>query len=426
MIANDLRDGATSPITLPNLDKPFNFMSEHFIAHRHAYYAHLREQMPVARAKVSVLNVYTLARYDDCVALLKDPRFVRNRKNFGARGLMPFPTPKSVQLVAKSMILEDEPEHRRLRQLVHRAFTPRALKHLEERIESLTHELLDAAAAEARAGGGVIDLMQAYALPIPVTVIREMVGVSEEDMPRFQSGLRVLIDGFSGLGILRTFLFDLPKATTFLRGLIADKRANPGDDILTGLIQAEEDGERLSEDELISMVYLLIFAGYETTVHLITNGVLTLLQHPQELARLRADPGMMTSAVEEITRYAGPILGTKMNYASEDVSWHGVTIPKGAAVMPLLESANYDPDHFPEPERFDIARSPNRHLGFGQGIHYCLGAPLARLEAGIAFQNLWDRFPDLTLAVALEAIEVARMPLWYRHKTLPVRLEGAS
>lgn len=191
---------------------------------------------------------------------------------------------------------------------------------------------------------------------------------------------------------------------------------------VTGLIEAEEDGDRLSEDELVAMVFLLIVAGYETTVHLITNAVQTLLTHPEQLARLRAEPELIESAVEEVLRYNGPVHGTKPEYALEDVTLHGVTIPKGAVVMPLLGAANHDPAVFENPEVFDIARTPNRHLGFGQGIHYCLGAPLARLEARIALKTLFERNPNLRLAVRPEELKLQYIPGWHRHVSLPVVL----
>jgi cytochrome P450 len=404
-------------LTHNDIKGPINLSSKHFSANKYAYYQWLREEAPVYRGKISLITTYLLSRYDDCVHLLKDPRFVRNRTTATGGRRMPFPVPKSVALMAQSMILEDEPEHRRLRNLVHQAFTPRALARLEERIDRLTHELLDQ--AEQR---GTVDLIRAYALPIPVTVIKELVGVSDTDMPKFRSSLRVLTDGLTGWSLFRTLFWDLRHAVTFVRDLIARKRLDPQDDILTGLIHAEEEGNTLREDELVSMVFLLIFAGYETTVHLVTNGVATLLQHPDQLARLRAQPDLMASAVEEILRYNGPVHGTKLSYAVEEVTLHGVTIPKGSAVVPLLGAANRDPSVFANPEVFDIARSPNKHLGFGQGIHYCLGAPLARMETRIALKNLLERNPNLRLAVGPEELKVQHIPLWHRYERLPVVL----
>ena len=399
------------------IKEPIDVNSKEFTNNKYEYYKLLREEYPVCKGKVSVMDAYFLSRYDDCVNFLKDPRFVRNRTTATGGGRFPFPMPKSVSLMANSMINEDEPDHRRLRDLVHQAFTRQSLAKMEGRIEQLTNTLLDKAEPQ-----GTVDLKQAYALPIPVTVIQEMVGVADEDMPRFYNGVKALSDGFSGLTMFRTFFWDMPRLSKFVRELIYRKRSNPQSDILTGLIQAEADGEKLSEDELVAMVFLIIIAGYETTVYLILNSVLTLLQHPDQLARLRSEPELINSAVEEILRYKGPVQGTKPAYAVEDVVLHGVTIPKGAAVFPLLGAANHDPDAFENPEVFDIARSPNKHLGFGSGIHTCLGAPLARMETRIAITNLIKRNPNLRLAVDTSELELINMPLWHRYKSLPVML----
>ncbi|MCG8353499.1 MAG: cytochrome P450 [Chloroflexales bacterium] len=407
----------TKTMTNLPIKHPLNINSREFTANQYAYYQWLRQEAPVYKGKVSIINAYLLSRYEDCVWALKDPRFVRNRTTATGESRMPFPMPKSVAFLAQSMIVEDEPAHRRLRNLVHKAFTPRALAQMEERIERLTHELLD----KAEQQGGV-DLMSTYALPIPVTVISEMVGVADADMPKFRNSMQVLTKGFSGWTLFRTFFWDMPSMVRFVRDIIARKRADPQDDILTALIHAEEEGEQLSEDELISMVFLLIIAGYETTVHLITNSVVTLLQHPAQLAHLRAQLALMESAVEEVLRYNGPVQGTKPGYAMEDITLHGVTIPRGAAVMPLLGAANHDPAVFANPEVFDIARTPNKHLGFGQGIHYCLGAPLARMETRIALKNLLDRNPNLRLAVRPEELRLQNVPLWRRYERLPIVL----
>jgi cytochrome P450 len=400
-----------------DLKHPLNVGSQEFADHKYAIYAWLREQAPVYRARVSVLKIYLLSRYDDCVALLKDPRFVRDRSTATGGRRMPFPMPRSASLLAQSMILEDEPEHQRLRGLVNSAFKPRAIARIEERIERLTHELLDEAEKRGR-----VDLLSAYCLPIPATVIRELVGVPEEDMRRFGGLMNTVSRGMSGATLFRAFFWELPKAARFMRELIERKRRDPQDDILTGLIQAEENGERLAEDELVSLVFLLVVAGFETTVHGIANGVLALLQHPAQLERLRDEPEKMDSAVEEILRYCGPIHGTKMNYATQDVTLHGVTIPKGAPVIPLLGAANHDPRAFESPEVFDIARTPNRHLGFGHGPHFCLGAQLARMETRLALKALLERNPNLRLAVEPERLELQNLPFWHRHRSLPVIL----
>ena len=410
-------DAAEVPIKLP-----IKVYSKEFRENKWAYYSWLRDNAPVCPARIALLNGFLVSRYEDCASLLKDPRFVRNRSTAtgGGRRTL-FPVPKSVALMAQSMITTDNPDHRRLRTLVQKAFTPGALKKLEQRVEHLTHSLLDE--METRLGSkGSIDLMERFALPIPVTVISEMVGVSAHDMPRFRSGIQTMTKGVSGWRIFKTLFWDLRRSSSFVRDLIRRKREEPADDILTGLIQAEEDGDSLTEDELVSLVFLLVVAGFETTVHLISNSVLSLVTHPDQLDRFKADAELGGTMVEEVLRFNGPIHGTKPNYAAEDVTWHGVDIPRGSIVIPLLASANHDPRAFDDPEVFDIARSPNRHLGFGWGPHICLGAALARMETRIAVTNLFDRFPDLDLAVDESALELRKLPMWHSLEALPVKL----
>ena len=407
--------------TPQKLPFPLDLSSKEFANNKYEYYKWLREEAPVFKGKISIIDAYVLSRYDDCVNFLKDPRFVRNRTTATGGGRMPFPMPlpipRSTQLMSQSMITEDEPDHRRLKNLVHQAFTRHSLEKMSARIDELTNNLLDKAEQK-----GTVDLKEAYALPIPVTVIQEMMGVDDEDMPKFKDGLTALKDGFSGWSLVRTMFWDMPRLSKFVRELIARKRSNPQDDILTKLIQAEDEGEKLNEDELVGMVFLMIIAGYETTVQLITNGVLVLLQHPDQLEKLRNRPELIESAVEEMLRYIGPVHGTKPAYALEDVTLHGVTIPKRSAVMPFLGAANHDPSVFENPEVFDIERFPNKHLGFGSGIHACLGAPLARMETKIALTNLIERNPNLRLAVEPSALKLQVRPGWHTYENLPVVL----
>lgn len=396
--------------------KPLNLNDSNFVNNKYEYYKWLREHSPVHVGKISVIKIFLLSRYEDCLSLTKDPRFLRNRSTITGGGKFPFPLPKSMSLVADSMIIEDDPEHKRLRNLVQKAFAPKVLRGMEENIEAMSHELLDAVE-----GQDSFELKQAYALPIPVNVIGRLVGVSQDLMPRFRDSIRYLSEGFSGWSMLRTVVFDIPKAVKLVREMIAEKRENPADDILTGLIEAEEEGDRLSENELISMIFLLIIAGFETTVNLISNGVVALTQHPEQMARLRSEPELFGSAVEEILRFNGPLHGTKMTYAREDIELHGVTIPKGSSVMPLLGAANHDPEVFANPEVFDIARTPNRHLGFSQGNHFCLGAFLARMETKIALKTLLERYPNLQLAVPAKELQLQKLPGWHRYYDVPVR-----
>jgi cytochrome P450 len=398
-----------------DLTKSVNLSGTDFINNKYQYYEQIREERPVHRAKISVLTVYTLARHEDCSNILKDPRVLRNRSTVTGGSRFPIPMPKSIKPLMESMIQEDDPNHRRLRELVRRGFRPQAIAQLEARIDAYSHELLDSLTQQSQ-----FDLQSQYALPIPVMMISEMMGVSKTAMPTFQKVFGVVTSGFTGWRMFRTLFFDLPDTVKYVRELIRQKRENPADDILTGLIEAEDDGDRLTEDELVAMVFLLIIAGYETTVHLITNGVLTLLDHPDQLDRLRSEPALIDTAVEEILRHRGPVQTTKPGYATEDIELHGVTIPRGKPIMPLFGAANHDPRVFDNPGTFDIARTPNRHLGFGHGVHFCLGAHLARAETRLALLNLIERFPDLHLAVDRSRLVLQRMPGWHRYDGLPV------
>ena len=419
-------------MTFNNLSTPPDLTSKEFANNKYQYFEWMRREAPVAHCKYVTGKAFVVSRYEDCVALLKDPRVVRdNRKIDTSSPLLPsfIPLPKSTELILHSMIGSDEPDHKRLRSLVHQAFTRKSMSELSDspmgrlrqRIDTLTNTLLDEAEAKSKAEGSV-DLKEAYALPIPVTVIQEMVGVSDADMPRFYEGIEAIITGFSGVRIILTMLWDVPRLSSFLRELINRKRENPGKDMLTGLIQAEEEGQKLTEDEIVSMVFLIIAAGYQTTVHLITNGVIALLQHPDQLAKLRANPDLIESAVEEILRFTSPVYITELAYAGEDMQLHGVSIPKGKVVTACIGSANHDPEMFENPEVFDIERSPNKHLGFGSGIHACLGAPLARMEAKIALTNLLKRNPNLQLAVGSSELELETTPGLHSYKHLPVVL----
>ena len=393
------------------LQIPSNLNSKEFAQNKYEYYKWLREKSPAFNGKLIVANSYVFSRYEDCAMMLNDPRFIRDRTTItgGSKSIIPLPLPsfislpKSVEIMAQNMLYQDEPDHKRLRSLVHQAFTRKSIAKISTRIEQLTHDLLDA-------------------LPIPVTVIQEMVGVSDEDMSELYNGIESIMDGFSGWRIFRTMFWDMPHLSKFLRTLIERKRDNPGEDILTGLIQAEEEGQSLSEDEIVGMVFLLIAAGFETTVELITNGVIALLQHPEQLARVRDNPDLIEPAIEEILRFCGSVQSTEANYAAEDITLHGVTIPKGATVFPLLGAANHDPAMFENPEVFNITRSPNKHLGFGSGIHSCLGAQLARMETKIAITSLLKRNPNLRLAVEQSELEIQLRPGFHMYKSLPVIL----
>jgi cytochrome P450 PksS len=281
----------------------------------------------------------------------------------------------------------DDPDHRRLRALVQPAFNPRLVERLRSRVEMLSEELLDGIARR-----GSTDLIVDFAEPIPTTIIAELLGIPVEDRRRFRAWTeRIVIADASGWAMLRA----VPSFIAFMRNLrrqIEAKRANPGDDILSSLLAADAGGDRLSGDEVLAMAFLLLVAGHETTVNLIGNGVLALLDHPAEIERLRADPSLIATAVEEMLRFNGPLMIATERYASEDLRIGGTAIPRGSLVYVCIASANRDDGAFPEPDRFDVARQPNRHLAFGDGLHFCLGSALARMEGQVAIASLVRRF----------------------------------
>ena len=399
-----------------NIKTPVNLSSEAFTNNKHAHFRYLLEEAPVHKAKVMTgLSVYAISRYEDVDRFLKDKSLVRDRTSLG-KSPFPFPLPKSVQLLASGMINKDDPEHQRLRRLVSGAFTPAAIKKLSQRIEVLADELVHSLKDKS-----TIDLRSDFAHPIPVAMIAEMVGIEKDEVPKLAQSMASLTEGFSGLRILKTIAFDLPAAVEFLRTLIARKKQNPGNDILTALIQAEDDEGALSDDELVAMVFVLIIAGHETTFNLITNAVHALLTHKEQLKRLQEDAGLMPSAIEEVLRHSGPIYGTKGEYSRVDLELHGVRIPKGKMIMNLVGAANLDPSVFKEPERFDIARDNNRHFGFGVGPHFCLGASLARLETKVALSRLFEHFPNLSLQDPSNLV-LNNRPGWHEFKALPVNL----
>ncbi|HYX42442.1 MAG TPA: cytochrome P450 [Pyrinomonadaceae bacterium] len=361
-------------------------------ANPYPLYARLRKEAPVCRTTLMRQQTWLITRYADVHAVFKDERFVKDWPP-KTRWLHRFAGP-----ITRHMLNKDGADHTRLRTLVHKAFTRGLIERLRARIQSVCDELLDKAAAR-----GHLELMRDYALPLPLTVISELLGVPERDRLRFHTLSRRSLSASTLAGVALA-LPDQWVLIRHLRKLIKRRRAEPRDDLLTALIQAEEAGDRLSEDELLGMITLLLIAGYETTVNLIGNGALALIQHPDERERFQRHPALVESAVEELLRFTSPLDMASQRFACEDVKLDGATIPRGDLVIAIVGSANHDETQFPEPETFDITREPNKHLAFGQGAHFCLGAPLARLEGQIALTTLFQRCPALRLAHAPDAL----------------------
>lgn len=358
-------------------------------------YHQLREADPVHRSE---LGFWVLTRHADVLALLRDPRTSRDPRSSERVELLRSSVEVGELLdeeeAAPSMLFVDPPDHTRLRTLVNKAFTPAAVERLRSRVEAIVDGLLDRVA-----GAGTMDVVEDLAYPLPVTVICELFGVPEADWDRFRAWSRALVRLLDPLVAEDAFEEALQARRAlrgYLRELIATRRAHPTGDLLSALIAAEDQGHQLSEAELVSMCVLLLVAGHETTVNLIANGMLALLRQPRARARLAADPTLAGSAVEELLRYDSPVQFTSRHALADfEIDGHGVRT--GETVVGVLGAANRDPAQFPDPDELDLARKPNRHVAFGGGIHFCLGAPLARVEARIAIPALLERLPRLEL-----------------------------
>jgi len=311
----------------------------------------------------------------------------------------------------RNLLSVDPPDHTRLRKLVQPSFTARAMEALKPRIRQIAEELLDAAEREAAARGEsapnrTMDLVPAFAYLLPVTVISEMVGIPVEDRARVRFWTENLLraDRADREAMAETRQ-RIGEFTEYLKALFERRRHDPVDDLVSQLVQAEEDGDKLDEDELLAMVFIVYIAGFVTTVNLIGNGVVALLTHPDQLARFKADPSLASNVVEETLRYWGPAEATLPRTATQDVTIGETVIAQGNQVMVSLASLDRDPERFANPDVYDIMRDDaNRHVAFGKGIHVCLGAPLARVEGQIAFDVLFGRYPDLRLAVPEDEI----------------------
>jgi cytochrome P450 len=398
--------------------KNVDVSSPAFKANPYPFYAQLRQDAPVHRIVLGDKRpVWLVTRYEDVVTVLNDDRFAKDKRSVLTRDQMarePW-IPRFLKPIERNMLDSDAPDHTRLRALVHTAFTPRLVEKMRERIERLTDELLDAVQPR-----GCMDLIGDYALPIPSTIIAEMLGVPVQDRHRFHRWSSKIVSTVPSKWGILTAIPSLIAFMRYIRRLVRTRRAAPQDDLASALIEVHESGDQLSEDELLAMVSLLLIAGHETTVNLIGNGMLALIEHSPQMDRLRNDPTLIKPAVEELLRYDGPLQTATERYAREDVTIAGVNIPRGAMVFAVLASANRDERQFDHADELNITREPNRHLAFGQGVHFCVGAPLARLEGQIAINSLLRRIPDLRLAVPRQSLR--RRPGLVLHglRSLPV------
>lgn len=388
-------------------------------------YDRLRRDNPVHR---SPLGFWVFTRHADCLAVLRDRRSSSDERNANPESLPDLPTgvggdDPMGQIFADMapFLFRDPPDHTRLRGLVQKAFTPRVVESLRPAIDAISEELLDAAAAR-----GALDVVADFAYPLPMRVIVDMLGVPAADHQQFKEWSDALARGLDPDFLLppeavEQRLGGILSFVQYFSALIEERRRRLGDDLLSRLISAEEHGDVLNQGELISTCILLLVAGHETTVNLIAGGTLALLQHPDQAARLRDDDTIARVAVEELTRFVSPVQLTG-RVALADMEVGGVTVAAGDFSMLLLGSANRDPDAFVDPDLLDLARRDNNHLGFGFGIHHCLGAPLARLEAQIALPKLLRRHPRL--AVAEDELVFKQNVVLRGFESLPVTLSG--
>ncbi|MGE7715984.1 cytochrome P450 family protein [Priestia megaterium] len=391
--------------------KSLDLFSQQFHQNPYDYYKKIRPHQPFA--KVKMLNeghsTWMAFTYKAAEAVLKDNRFIKDMRTV-------FPdemTDENLPPIAQSMLFVDPPDHHRLRSLVQSGFTPKRIEKLRGRIEEIAREQ-----AKIMSNKGTVDFINAYAFPIPIRVICELLGIPSEDQLDFQRWSNALVDINDDSEYDKVNL----EFMAYLEKLTEQKRVSPGEDLMSYLIQAEEGGERLTVSELYGVIMLLIVAGHETTVSLIANGLLALLTHPEQLALLKADPSLVAQAIEELLRFNGPVEFSTDRWAKESFTFMGQQVEKGDHVIVSLASADHDPSVFVKPSNLDITREKSPHLAFGKGLHYCLGAPLARLEGEIAIRVLLEEYPDITLAAELSELEWRQSLIIRGLKQLPVKL----
>jgi len=386
-------------------------------------YAELRSTAPVSSAFSKQLlggTGYMLTRHEHVLLLHNDVRFSSDPTSQGSSFLIRH-LPRMFRLLMSSMVYRDDPDHARLRRLVNKAFTPRRVQQMTGEIERIVAELLDK--AEQR-GTETVDLVNDVAVPLPLSVISRMLGVDDEDRDQFH----VLVERFVirlGSGSAADAMRAVPTARKLyavLERLADQRRAEPDDGLISALLEASEDGDSLSSDEVIAMIFLLMLAGHDTTANLIGSSAVALIEHPEQADRLRAEPALMPTAVEELLRYTTPVPCGAARTLLEDVEVEGTTMPKGSKVLGMIISANRDELVFDRPDDLDLGREPNRHLTFAFGKHFCLGNQLARLEGQIAIGELVRRFPGMHLAVPRKDLRYKPVQSLRGFRSLPLRL----
>ncbi|PAF32456.1 cytochrome P450 [Paenibacillus sp. 7516] len=386
------------------------FFTKEFTQNPYPVYEKLRETDPVFKVMFPHGEFgWIITRYEDAVEVLKDQRFSKDvAKRYG---------PENQTVFVNNMLFSDPPDHRRLRGLVQKAFTPKLVADMRSHIQDIADDLLNKIGSRDK-----MNLIDEYAFPLPIIVISEILGVPVEDQDKFRVWSNSIIDASSS-DHAEMFEQHAKEFTEYLTDWFAKVRENPGKDLISQLVIAEESGQQLTENELLGVVSLLIIAGHETTVNLIGNGVLALLEHPEQRDLLIQKPELIHNAVEEMLRYNGPVEFSTSRWALEDVEFRGQNIAKGELVIVALDSANRDTEKFKDADIFDITREKSQHLAFGKGIHLCLGAPLARLEGEIAISTLLARYPEIQLQTDVTELEWRPGMIVRGLKELPVQLK---
>ncbi len=412
----DERSAGTARHRGADVERKYDLYSHATMADPHPVYRAMREHDPVLRQRSleGSVDIWFLTRYEDVEAGLRDPRLVRDPALAGHDSVE---MPEVFRLVDNHMLNRDGDEHRRLRTLVQMAFTPKRVAALRPRIEAIAHELLDGVVARGR-----MDLVSDFAFELPTIVILEMLGVPVEDRAKFRAWANAFVEPRFDPEGLAEHAKDLGAFVAYLRALFERRRDDPRDDLLTGLLQARAEGgsDGLTDDELLGTMALLIVAGHETTVNLIANAVRTLLQHPEQLGAAREHPDTIPEVVEEVLRYEGSVERALNRWAAADIEVRGHTIRRGDPVILILASANRDPSAIERPDAFDPSRGRCPHLAFGKGPHYCLGAPLARLEGEVALRAILARLPGLRANADLDALRWRMLPGFRAMEALPI------
>ena len=397
--------------------------SKSFVQNPYPTFQHFRERSPIEHTTMpNGESAWMIFSYDMAMDALKEGRFVNDVTKFTTEETNEEMAQKEkishlTSLFLKNMLKVDLPDHHRLRSLAQKAFTPRMIANLQPTIEAITNDLLD-----QLQGQETVDLIETFAFPLPTAVICHMLGLPSEDRDKFHKWSTVISETVHHPEQIQDNLSLIQEFYNYIDDWIGYRQQHLEDDLISGFIEAQEQGGKLSKEEIRSMIFLLILAGHETTVNLIGNGVLALLQHPEQLDKLNKDRTLINPTIEEMLRYDGPIEMPSRRWAIENITFHGQDISKGEMILIPLAAANHDPEHFQDPETFDITREYNKHIAFGKGIHHCLGAPLARLEGRVAILALLDHYPNLQLAVEPSALQWRPGLVIRGLKALPIKL----